>query len=547
MTRPLGSLLDALRNPGIRALEVASAAWAAAEAAYLVGLFVFAFGIDGPYGVAIVGVVRTLPSIVLAPLAVVFGGGRRLDTWLRSMLAVRLMAVTIAGLALATGTAIAVVYLLAALDAVLATLLRPIRGAFLPALARTPDELVAANVATSTGESLANLVGPGVAALLLLTGGPALPFAAGTVLLAISLVAAVTIPVPPPLPSTGRRSRDTGLPGLRTVLATRPIPRTVVLVFTGQRFVRGMLTVLIVATAIDHLRMGDAGVGLLTAAIGLGGLAGGGIAASLVAGASLAPAFVIAVVAWGIALSVTGLFAIPGVAIVVLAFGGAAKVALDVAGFSLLQRTVPNESRATLLAAQEGAVTAALALGAVAASLLVDSAGTASALVIAGLVPAVLAAASWPVIRRADRESVVPERDRRLLQSVPMFRPLPLTAIEELAASLDRRPIAAGEAAVREGDPGDAFYIIDQGRFEAVVDGRATRELGPGDSFGEIALVRSVPRTATVRAIDDGVLVEVGRDDFLAAVTGHGEASRIAEEVVRTRLAGSGDRPAHEV
>jgi CRP-like cAMP-binding protein len=120
---------------------------------------------------------------------------------------------------------------------------------------------------------------------------------------------------------------------------------------------------------------------------------------------------------------------------------------------------------------------------------------------------------------------------------VPMFRPLQLTTLEALAGRMVRREAAAGSDVIRQGEQGDTFYIVVSGRLEALVDGLEVGELAPGDSFGEIALLRDSERTATVRALEDSELVELGRDAFLAAVTSHDASVAAADEVIRARLA----------
>ena len=125
-----------------------------------------------------------------------------------------------------------------------------------------------------------------------------------------------------------------------------------------------------------------------------------------------------------------------------------------------------------------------------------------------------------------------------LLRGVPMLAALPPPVIERLAQSLVPRTVAPGGEVIREGDPGDLFWVIERGRAVVSAQGRFIRELGPGDSFGEIALLRDVPRTATVCAADDTELVLQGleRDDFLPAVTGQGDAAEVADAVVERWL-----------
>jgi MFS family permease len=546
LARRVGPSLESLRrvatNGGLLRLELASFLWMAAEACYLVGLLVLAYEEGGTGSVAVVAVLRALPSVVLAPLALSLADRVARDRLLRVVVVLRLACVVaLSALVLATA-ALSGVFAFAAVDAVAASLLRPLRATLVPALARSPEELVAANIATSSGDSLAALLGPGIAAIILVVGDVPATFVTGAATMAIALVttlgirAAASLTLSPEPAATPDDRHGSVVGSIRELLALRHA-RLIVALFAAQRLVRGMITVLLVAAAFDVLRIGDAGVGLLTSAIGLGGLFGGAVALSLVGRQRLALGFLAGLLAWGGGIALSGVVPLVGIAVASLAVAGIGKVVLDVSGASLLQRTVPTDQRGRVFGLLEGLVAAALAAGPVAASLLVGSIGAPLALVVAGAIPAALAILAWPVLSTADAAAVVPEAELRLLGGVAMFRPLRLTTIEQLAGGLERQPVEAGATVVRTGAAGDAFFIVQSGRLEAVVDGQVTRELGPGDSFGEIALLRDVPRTATVRAVEPCVLVTVRRGPFLAAVASECQSSAVADEVVRSRLA----------
>ena len=533
----------ALTGRPTRRLEVASALWSAGEAIYLVGLVVFAFRVGGPSAIALVAVLQSLPSVVLAPLLTAATGRFSRGGVLRAILVVRVLAVALAAVLLAGGIgddAALVVFVLAAVDGLASTLLRPIRGALIPMLARSPEELVSANVAITTGMSAASLAGPALAALLLALGGVEIPFVLGTVALAAALATTLRLGTV----ADRRADRFDGRHGPRggvRVLSDFPAARTIVAVIVAQRFIRGMVTVLVATTALDLLHAGDEAVGILNAAIGVGGLAGSALAFGLIRRPRLAGAFGGAVGLWGAALAAPALVPVLVPAAAFLAIGGVGKALIEVAGSSLLQRTVPSSARSQVLGLLEAFVTAALAAGAVTASILVDQLGPAGALLAAGACAVAVALGSWPALRRVDDAAVIPARELALLRGVAFFRPLQLTTIEDLAGRLVDERVPAGSVVVSQGGSGDRFYIIETGELETHVDGRHVRDLQPGDSFGEIALMRSVPRTATVVARTDASLVALSREDFLDAVTGHTDSATAAESVVRSRLGPPGE------
>jgi hypothetical protein len=542
-------LRSTLSDPAMRRLQVASAAWSAGEGAYVVSVLVFAFQTGGAGAVALLTILRTAPSIVLVPTITTLAGARRADELLRATLAVRLVSVLLAGAAVVAVTPALVVYVLVAIDSVAGTLLQPIRGSLLPSIARSPAELVTGNVAVTTGESLGALVGPSLAAATLIVGGTAAPFIPGLVLLGLATAISFGIHGAQPLLGARARGRRDDAPRVASAEPSardpaieappwRPDRSTIAVMgcIVVQRFVRGAITVLLVAAAIDLLGMGDPGVGLLTAAIGLGGLVGATVAVGLAGRRHLAPWFAAGMVAWGGGIALVGLVAVPVAALTSLAVAGVGKMFVDSAGFTLIQRSVPNDFRTRVLGIHMGSIVAAIASGAFVASLLIDAIGIAPALALVGLLPVAVVAVTWPLVREADRQALVHDRELQLLERVPLFRPLQLATKEELAAAMTRMEAPSGRAICTQGEVGDRFYIIETGHAEIEIDGRITGRLGQGEAFGEIALLRDVPRTATVRATAPIELAVLGRREFVAAVTGHRESAAVADCIMVERL-----------
>jgi MFS family permease len=424
---------------------------------------------------------------------------------------------------------------LAEIDGLASTVLRPIRGTLVPMLARSPEELVAANVGITAGCSVASLIGPALAAGVLAFGSVQATFLLGAALILIALLTTARMrnvadtPVP-------RAMQRPGLAGLRALVGL-PAARTIAVVTVGQRFIRGMLTVLVATTALELLVLDDAGVGVLNAAVGLGMVLGSALSVALVGQRRLAAAFSGAIALQGMGLASPALVPLVLPTFAFFVASGAGKAILEVAGNSLLQRTIPTPARGQVLALLESFITASLAAGAVTASVLVEWLGPTGVLLAAGGLEVALAVISWPWVRKVDEAAVVPERELRLLRGVAFFRPLQLTTIEDLASRLETVDVTAGVEVVRQGQPGDRFYIVERGRLAALIDGQPVRALGPGDSFGEIALLRDVPRTATIRATTDATLASLTQDEFLSAVTGHTDSASAAEAVVTSRLA----------
>jgi hypothetical protein len=242
-------------------------------------------------------------------------------------------------------------------------------------------------------------------------------------------------------------------------------------------------------------------------------------------------------VVFGVAVASAGLVAAVVVAALLLITAGAGRSFADVAGWTMLQRLVPDAVLARIFGILEGLNMAAQGVGAVVASILIAAFGTTAALAVMGLVLVALGFVRLRNLASAERRVDVPTEALALLRGVPMFTPLAPPIVERLASRAFRVDVRAGEAIIREGDPGDRFYVVVGGRVAVSAGGRPLRELGPGDSFGEIALLRDTPRTATVRALEATQLLALEREPFIAAVSGLRASRTIASQVVDERLA----------
>ncbi len=495
------ALRGVLRNPSIRRIELS---WTAADWAFLVVLLVFAYDAGGTLAVGLLGAVRTIPAIVAAPFAPTLVERHRGDRVLTAINGVRCGGAVLTAITIGVDAPIELVYLLAALVAGAGSLVRPIQTALLPAFAQTPRELVAANVASSTGEGMGTFVGPLLAGVVV----------AGTGSVAASLLVAVTfagaaaavtgIRVERAADARGGigadRARGFRISDAPRVLLRYPGASLVAGDFVAQTFVRGLLVTLVVVSSIELLGMGDTGVGLLNAAIGLGGLLGALGALGLGGGPRLARVFTMALVGWGLPLMLIGAWPAAVLALVALFVTGVNNAVLDVSGFTLVQRGVRNEDRVTMFGVMEGLFGVGLLVGSLVGPALVALLGIRPSLAVAGAILPILALITWRPIAKRTRRSPLVEAQMALLRRNPLFAPLPLTALDRLAESLLSVSYGESEVVMRQGDPGDTYLLIEDGEVDVSADGRALGTCGPGDGVGEIALLRRVPRTATVVA-----------------------------------------------
>jgi MFS family permease len=523
----------ASRNANVRRVELAWGAAITAEWAYFVALGVFAYAAGGATAVGLAGLIRLLPAAVVAPGAASLGD--RIPRERLLLGAALLGAVALAGSAVAAfAHSESGVFAGAALFGISSTLIRPTLQALLPSLTRTPAELVASNAATSTVESLGTLVGPLVAGVLVEQArvGVTFAFSAGAMALGAGLILFVHAEGAATAPAASRGSPTFAW---RTVVQHPGAP-VVVTLMVAQAFVRGCLNVLIVVAAFRLLDGAGGTVGVLTAAIGAGGVVGA-VVSSTIHGSRLARVFALSLLGWGVPIALIAPSPELLAAFVLLAIVGASNSVEDVSGFTLLQRAIRDDALSGVLGLIWGAAMGALALGSIATPALVRELGARSAFVLVGVLLPVLTLAGFRRMRALD-EGAAPTRQQLLVNDVPMFAPLSLAAKERLATKLLPLDVPAGATVVRAGDVGDRFYIVDSGAVRIGLDG-GERESGAGDYFGEIALLRDVPRTATVTAATATRLYALERADFLAAVTGHALAEAAAHEVVGERLAGS--------
>lgn len=529
-----------LRNGPILRLLASYAAFAVCEYGLWIAILIYAYDHGGPTVAGIVAVAQLLPASLMALVVGPLAERRSPAVLLVTGYALQAVAVSVTAVLLFAGAPPVAVYAGAVAHSCVLTFTRPAQTALTPALATRVDQLMACNVAVGWTDNLGLLlagVGVGVAFAV---GGAGHAFAGAAVLLlgATLLLAPLrrvrTSPV---------GSQDDSLPvedPAAPALLHDPPARLLVGLIGLEHVLVGALDLLFVVLAVDVLGAGDDWVGFLNTAYGAGGFVLGA-AAALVVGRRLGPLIAATALVAGVALALCVMTGLAGVVLLLVLVGGSRAV-FDVSVRTLLQRAIPPERVGRTFAVAEGLTMGGLALGSVLVPTLIALGGpTAALLGTAALMP-VVAALRLPALLGIDVHARIPVVEMSLLRQVPLFRVLPATELESLALSLEEQTFAPGEVITREGDVGHSYYAVAEGRVDVHQRGRLIRTLERGEGFGEIALLRSVPRTATARAATTVTAYRLDRDDFLSAVTGHAPTLDSAHAVVRAHEARDAER-----
>lgn len=535
----------AFGTPALARLQLAFGASSLGYYAWFVALSVYAFNEGGASAVGLVALATLVPAALIAPVTTLLAdrASRRDVLVLASALRCGLV-LAVAGAA-AAGLPLAVVTLLAVGQSMAQTAYRPAQAALMPQLATTPEQMGASNAVWNGLESLGFVFGALVGgwAIGALAAGPAFALVALPMAVAALLLAGIPRdPTPPHREADDdARLRDEALLGFRTVHADRQL-RTLVGLMTFAKLAEGAVDTLIVLVALDLLGLRDSAVGLFNAAWGVGGVAGMVVALGLLRSGRLAAGLASGCIAIGAPLVVLGAVATPAAAALSLLVLGVGYALVEIAGETLLQRLASDEVLARVFGVLESTYMAATGIGAALAPVLAHLLGITGAVAAVGGAMLLVAVLRWAALARYEAGAAIPERPFQLLRALPLFAPLPVAAVENLALRLDRVPVDAGATVITQGEPGDRFYVIDDGELEVHVDDALRRVMGPGDCFGEIALLHEVPRTATVLARTGGALYALDSEEFVGSVTGNPRSSTAAASLISHRL--DGDAPA---
>jgi MFS family permease len=475
---------------------------------YLVAVLVVVYAeSNSPVLLGIVGAARILPYVLLSvPAGIVADRfDRRMVLLVTDVARGILMLALVAVVVLDAPTFVIVA--ISILAACFSTFFGPAIAALLPTLVDERD-LGIANSAWATLDNVAFIVGPALAGILLATGGLEIAFLLNAASFAVVAVVLWRLPIPK-LPEAAPGSEavpDAPKAGWRALV--RPLAGPFILDSTTS-LVGGGVGVLTVVIAIDVLNAGEAGTGYLNAAVGVGGVIAG-IAGGALLARRLSVPLLIGGAAGGAGLAWLALTGDLVTAMLAIGVAVAGMLLLDVVNTTLIQRTVPDELRGRAMGALQTSSSVLYSLGSLAMPLLADVVGVTPVLIGAGAVMAAGTALALVMTEAQPQPEPVDAVRLRLLDH-PIFAGLPAARLEVAARQLVAVPFEEGEAVVREGERADRFYVVDSGTVRVSQQGPSgevvvLRDLGPGDVFGEIGLLRGVPRTATVTTMTPTVL-----------------------------------------
>jgi hypothetical protein len=529
----------ALRNHALVRGVVALFCATVAEWALWIGALVYAHEHGGASAAGLVSIALVVPAACVAPLAGSRADGPRPNRLLGIVYGIQTLCLVAGACAAFGDVPVAVVVVPIAAATTLVTFIRPSYSVSVPGLVTAPEQLTAANVLIGYFENAAVLVGPLLAAALLVVGSPALVLAACAALFGASTLSSVPLAKldPPASFMLGGESRASSRrASLSTVrrLAERPGAIALLVVLGGQYVLIGGLDLLYVVLAADQLHLSASGPGVLSAAFGLGAITGGAVSTLAVARRRLAPVMIGSLLVVVAALIVLGADAVLVAALLLLPLMGIGRTVLDVTGRILLQRAAPQDALASVFATLEALSLVGTAIGSLLVQLLVFASGVRAALFGLGCLLGLLLLATARRLRHVDAIADAPVVEIRLLKTAAIFAALPPIEIEGVARAGDIEHVAAGSTIIKSGDIGDRYYVVAGGTVDVFMEGQFVRSMGRPQGFGEIALLADSPRTATVIAQTDVDVFTIGRVAFLTAVTGHDASRHAAWGVARS-------------
>jgi MFS family permease len=525
------SLRTVAENPGLRRLNLALAGSLIGDWAYSTAIIVWAYQHGGATAVGVWAAVRLGLAAVATPFGAVLADRYpRIAVMVASDLLRATLVLSVAAVLVLDGPS-AAVYVLATAASLAGAAFRPAQLALLPSLVRSPSELTAANGVGSTLESLAFFVGPAIGGLLLTVASipVVLVVNAATFLWSAALVFSIrrndaepTHAEAEPIQRETDDSEEQGpfwtetMAGFATVWADRDL-RLITGLYCLQTLVAGASIVFEVSIAIDLVGLGPQGVGYLDSVMGIGALVGGLVAVARGPKGRLARDFGVGVLLWGAPLVLISVWPAAAVAFVAMLLIGLGNPLADVNAVTIQQRLVADSVMGRVFGAVDAVLIAAMAVGSLVMPALIALVGLQWSLALIAAPVIVITLLAFPRLAQIDGRLREPEH-LKLLSEVSLFAPLQRPELEALALQLAPVAVPAGARVIAQGDEADRFYLIETGDVDVVVDGRPIGHLSAGDCFGEIGLLRDVPRTASIVAASDCLFQTLDREQFVEAM-----------------------------
>jgi Major Facilitator Superfamily/Cyclic nucleotide-binding domain len=533
---PLQVLGAVARNRSLAGLMLAYAVFSATQYAVWIAMLVYAFDRGGAATAGAVAIAQLVPAALLAPVAANLADRRSPAGVLVGGYSVQVVGMLMAAVAIGLDSPLAAYAGAVVASAAVATT-RPAQTVVVPGLVHKAEELTAANALTGWIESISVVASSAATGVLLALAGPGMVFMVAGVAGLLSVLFAATVRGMGALAVYGGASGlDGTLAGLR-LLVREPAPRLLVTLLGAQWVVVGALDILFVILAVQVLHRGQDWVGYLNMAYGVGGVLAGLAGMALVGRRRLVPPILGSVILIGVALALSAFSTAAGATVVLLAVVGGGRALFNLASRTLLQRAVPAEVVGRVFGVAESIAMTGLAVGSALVPLLVVGGGTVAAVFGTAAILPLVALVSGRRLFALDAAARVPIVEIALLRSLRIFRALPAPALEGLARSVERVELAVGDVLIHEGQRGDRFYAIADGRLEVRIGGAPVATKVRGDGVGEIALLYDLPRTATVSAASPTTVFALARATFLAAVACHAPTARAAIAVADERLA----------
>jgi len=546
----------ALKNGRLVRVLGAYAGSVIGEWALWVAVLVYAYQAGGSKLAGMTSVGLLIPAAVVAPFAGHAADGARPERALFLVYVVEAASLACAAVLAVVGAPAWTVIVPIGVAITGITFIRPSIAVVVPGLVVSPGDLVAANLLTGNADSVGVLAGPLLASALLFADGPALVFASCAALNAIGALLTFRLDrvkgdrpgvMPfaagaPTAPSSSASPRAwTRVLASRTaplVEATRTMARQrgslqLLAVLGGQFALFGALDLLVVDLAFTVLDLGDAGPGALSALVGVGAVAGAAASVMIVGRRQLSIVMIACLGVIAASMMTLGASTMLVTTLLMLPIAGIARSLLDVSGRMLLQRCAPQDALASVFAILEVLSGIGMLCGSVMAQVLIAQGGARSALFGVAIFFVLVILVTAPGLRHVEEHADAPVVQIRLLRVTSLFGSLPGPVLESLARGSEMIDFPSGATIIRQGEPGDHYFVIARGTVEVSVDGGRVRSIGRPAGFGEIALLANLPRTATVTTLEPVSVLAIERTHFLAAVTGHDESARIAWVLAR--------------